>query len=144
MKASEIFQGKSLKAEDIKGKNPVVYINKVELKTFDDNTTKPIISFTTKGGVPLSKSLVCNRTNWNAIVDITGQDDSDRWTGKAVKLIVARVDFQGKRVDAIRVEDPAYVERGSVSRPSGRDYTEQLEREPGDDTPPPTDDDIPF
>ncbi len=107
MRGSDIFQGKSLKAEDIKGKNPVVIIDKIELKTFDDNTTKPIISFKSLSGEKLGKSLVCNRTNWQSIVEITGEDDSDRWAGKRIMLIVSRVDFQGRRVDAIRVEAPS-------------------------------------
>jgi hypothetical protein len=100
MKASDIFQGKSLKAEDIIGKEPIVTIERVERKKFDDGE-KAIISFVGK-----EKSLVCNRTNWNSIVDITGCEDSDDWTGKRIKLVVARVDFQGKRVNAIRIDPP--------------------------------------
>lgn len=100
MKGSEVFASKSLKAEDIKGHEPVVTIEKVTTQDFDDGK-KPIIHFVGK-----EKTLVCNRTNWNSIVEITGEDDSDNWAGHKVRLVVARVDYQGKRVDAIRV-DPA-------------------------------------
>lgn len=100
MKASDFFNGKSLKADDIKGHEPVVTIEKVTEQQFDDGK-KPIIHFVGK-----EKTLVCNRTNWNAIVDITGEEDSDNWTGCKVKLVVARVDYQGKRVDAIRIDPP--------------------------------------
>lgn len=101
MRASDIFKGKSLKAEDIQGRDPIVTIESISLQTFDDNTTKPVIKFRNA-----EKQLVCNKTNWNAIVDITGEEDSDNWTGKKIRLVVAKVDFQGKRVPAIRVEDP--------------------------------------
>ena len=39
-------------------------------------------------------------------IEITGADDSDEWTGAKIKLVVAMVDFQGKRVPAIRIEAP--------------------------------------
>ncbi len=100
MKANDIYGGKSLKADDIKGREPIVTIESVEMKKFDDGP-KAIIKFVGK-----DKALVCNRTNWNSIVEITGQEDSDDWPGHKVKLVVARVDFQGKRVDAIRVDPP--------------------------------------
>lgn len=101
MRASDIFDSKSLKADDIKGREPVVTIKAVTVKEFPDKTRKPYIEF--EGA---KKGLVCNVTNWNAIRDITGEDDSDNWIGQRIKLVVARVDFQGRRVDAIRVDAP--------------------------------------
>lgn len=100
MKASDFFSGKSLKAEDIKGHEPIVTIERVTTADFEDGK-KPIIHFKGK-----EKTLVCNRTNWNSIVDITGEDDSENWPGHQIKLVVARVDYQGKRVDAIRIDAP--------------------------------------
>lgn len=123
MKGSEFFQGKSLKADDIKGHEPVVTIEKVTTQDFDDGK-KPIIHFVGK-----EKTLVCNKTNWNAIVDITGEDDSDNWTGMKIKLVVARVDYQGKRVDAIRIDPPT---------------TSGAPRKPAPPVDAPTDDEIPF
>lgn len=123
-KASDFFTGKSLKAEDIKGREPVVTIEKVTTQNFDDGT-KPIIHFVGK-----DKTLVCNRTNWNSIVEITGEDDSDNWGGCKIKLVVARVDYQGKRVDAIRVDPPP--SDGARRQP------------PPEPTSAPDEDDIPF
>lgn len=125
MKGSEVFQGKSLRAEDIKGREPVVTIEKVTTQDFDDGK-KPIIHFVGK-----EKTLVCNRTNWNSIVDITGEEDSDHWPGHKIKLVVARVDYQGKRVDAIRI-DPA----GNGHRPAAPPPPEPAQT--------PDEDDIPF
>lgn len=127
MKGSDFFAGKSLKADDIKGHEPVVTIEKVTSQTFDDGTRKPIIHFVGK-----EKTLVCNKTNWNAIVDITGEDDSDNWTGSKIKLVVARVDYQGKRVDAIRI-DPPPVPGVTRQRQAPSEPVEQ-----------PVDDEIPF
>ncbi len=128
MKGNDIFGGKSLKSEDIKGREPVVTIESVEMKKFDDGP-KAIIRFAGK-----DKALICNRTNWNSIADILGADDSDEWIGRRIKLVVARVDFQGKRVDAIRV-DPAPSATAAAPR--------RQPVEPVDNTPI-TDDDIPF
>ena len=109
-KAGDFFAGKGLKAEDIKGREPIVTIEKVTTQNFDDGL-KPIIHFVGK-----EKTLVCNKTNWNSIVDITGEEDSDNWAGHKLKLVVARVDYQGKRVDAIRI-DPAGNGNGRQAAP---------------------------
>jgi hypothetical protein len=133
MKASDVFSGASLKADDIKGREPVVTIESVEVKTFDDGA-KPIIKFVGK-----DKSLVCNRTNWNSIVEITGEDDSDNWAGHKIKLVVARVDFQGKRVDAIRIE-PA----PQPSQPPTPRRAPEPPPAPAEAVEAPDEDDIPF
>lgn len=129
MKGNDFFSGKSLKAEDLNGREPVVTISKVTTQVFDDGSRKPIIHFEGK-----EKTLVCNRTNWNSIVEITGEDDSDNWTGCRIKLIVARVDFQGKRVPAIRVEPPPARSTAQRQPPQPP--------QPVDDTP--DDDSVPF
>jgi hypothetical protein len=101
MKSTDVFPGTSLKAEDLGGAEPIVTIAKVTIQAFDDGTRKPLVWFVGK-----SKNLVCNKTNFQAIVDITGLEDTDDWTGHRIKLVVAMVDFQGKRVPAIRVAAP--------------------------------------
>jgi hypothetical protein len=144
MRGNEIFSGNSLKAEDLNGIEPVVTIEKVTTKSFDDGSRKPIVHFKGK-----EKTLVCNKTNWNAIVEITGEEDSDNWTGHRIKLVVAKVDFQGKRVPAIRVDAapsagrptpaPAPAARPRQAEPltrvSGRDYNEQIATADDDDIP---------
>ena len=100
MKASDIYGGNSLKASDLGNAQPIVTIDKVEMKSFE-NGKKAVISFKGK-----DKTLICNVTNWNSIVDITGEEDSDNWAGHKVRLYVTKVDYQGKRVPAIRVDYP--------------------------------------
>ena len=136
MKGSDIFSGKSLKAEDIKGHEPIVTIESVEMKKFDDGP-KAIIKFAGK-----EKTLVCNRTNWNSIVDITGEEDSDDWAGHKVKLVVARVDFQGKRVDAIRIDPPGSGKKAApVQAPKWRTLEDD---DVADNTPDDDEDPVPF
>lgn len=126
MKSTDVFPSKSLKAEDLGTTQPVVTIEKVTTQGFDDGTRKPVIHFVGK-----EKTLICNKTNWNAIVDITNEPDSDNWAGTRIKLVVARVDFQGKRVPAIRVEPaPSAVGRQPMPPPPPVEA--------------PADDDIPF
>ncbi len=140
MKGSDVFESKSLKAADIKGKGPVtVIIAKVAMMEFKDEPSKPVIHFTAKNGTPLEKTLVVNRTNWYTIADQLGED-SDDWIGQAITLVAAKTDYQGKRVDCIRVDDPPVQAKRKPAPP---------QREPGDDddTPdntPLTNDDIPF
>lgn len=135
MKSTDIFPSKSLKAEDLGTVEPVVTIAKVTTQSFDDGSRKPVIHFDGK-----DKTLVCNKTNWNAIVEITGQEDSEFWTGHRIKLVVARVDFQGKRVPAIRVE-PAPSRTVAAQRAAAPPPPSPSVREPGYEL---NDDDIPF
>lgn len=104
MKGSDVFASNSLKADDLQGTEPVVTIDKVTTQEFNDDgrkALKPIIHFVGK-----EKTLVCNKTNWNSIVEITGEADSDNWHGKRIKLVRAMVDYQGRRVPAIRIDAP--------------------------------------
>lgn len=137
MKGNDVFPSKSLKAEDLQGATPVVIIQQVTTQQFDDGL-KPILHFQGK-----EKTLVLNKTNWNAIVDITGEEDSDNWTGHRIKLITAKVDFQGKRVNAIRIEAAPAPRQGAAARtpPPPPPPPPPPSREPGDEL---NDDDIPF
>ena len=104
MKMGDAFPGKTLKAEDL-GANAriVVTIDHVTTETLgqgDDAEQKPVVYFKGK-----DKGLALNRTNFGAIVDITGQDDTDDWGGARILLYTTKLDFGGKRVLAIRVED---------------------------------------
>lgn len=98
MRASDVFPPATLRAADIAGRMPILTIDKVTVWDFDGER-KPLIHFR----APCAKALVCNVTNWHAIVKATGADDSDAWTGKQIRLHVATVEYQGQMVPAIRV-----------------------------------------
>jgi hypothetical protein len=77
-----------------------VTIRKVTVEEVgEERERKPVIAFD-----ELQKELVVNVTNWNSIVEITGEEDSDNWSGRKIKLVRLRVPFGNKNVEAIRVE----------------------------------------
>lgn len=97
MKMSDAFPSKYLKCSDLQGRTVTATISHTEMESVGDDN-KPVLYFKGK-----EKGLVLNKTNAGVIADMYG-DDSDGWQGKGISLRPTRVDFQGKRVDAIRVE----------------------------------------
>jgi hypothetical protein len=102
MKAHDVFPSAWLSASDLGTARPTVMIERVDWATFTDGTKKRAVYFAGK-----EKALTVNVTNFNAIAEITGEDDDENWPGHRIRLYATKVDFQGKRVDAIRVEEPA-------------------------------------
>jgi hypothetical protein len=100
---SEVYQSNSdfLKAEDIGANFWTVTISKVDMKNFDDGSRKLFIMFT-----ELDKGLVLNKTNADTIGDLYGKN-TDGWAGRQVMLMTMPVDYQGKKVQAIRLRSPA-------------------------------------
>lgn len=103
MKMSGVFSS-HLKAEELgPGKRIVVTIDDVRMEKIGDEQ-KPVLYFVGK-----EKGLPLNKTNTNAIIDILGTDESDHWAGKKIVLYTTKVDYQGKRVLAIRVDEAPKV-----------------------------------
>jgi hypothetical protein len=99
MRVGEAFPSKYLSAVDLKGRSVVVTISKYSIEKFDDGP-KPVLWFSGK-----EKGLCLNKTNANMIEELLGTDEMDDWKGKSITVYPTKVDYQGKRVDAIRVED---------------------------------------
>ena len=59
---------------------------------------KPVLYFQNH-----ERGIVLNKTNSSIIADMYGEETDD-WPGKRVVLYPARVEFQGKIVDAIRIK----------------------------------------
>lgn len=121
MKMSGVFST-HLKAEELgAGKRLTVTIDHVEMEKVGDDH-KPVMYFVGK-----QKGLALNKTNTNAITDILGTDESDDWTGARIVLYTTKVDYQGKRVLAIRVDEakPASNVAPKAAKPTVR--------EPGED-----------
>jgi hypothetical protein len=106
MKKSDAFPSRWFKSEDVKNNPIVVTIDKLYQDLVgSDKEEKNILSFT-----DTEKELICNATNWDSIADITGETDSDDWHGHKIVLVHERVDFGGKKVDAVRVMSLAELE----------------------------------
>jgi hypothetical protein len=69
------------------------------MEEFDEGETKPVLRLKN------SKGLVLNRTNAATIASFLG-DDTDTWTGRQIVLFPAKVNFQVRLTDAIRVREP--------------------------------------
>lgn len=100
MKLNDAFPSTWLKAADLTGVRARVTISHWKMEDVGDGH-KPIVYFRGR-----DKGLVLNKTNGNMIAEIAGNDDLDEWAGTTIVLYSAKVDFQGKRVDAIRVDYP--------------------------------------
>ncbi len=99
MNIGRAFPSKYLKHSDLQGRRLGVTIERVEVEKIGDKQ-KPVVYFVGK-----PKGLVLNVTNARAIAEIAGGDEEmDNWAGVHVLLYPTKVDFQGGRVDAIRVE----------------------------------------
>jgi hypothetical protein len=108
---NDAFPSKYLKANDLKGNRVSVTMSHVDYETIAEER-KAVLFFRGK-----EKGLVLNKTNASMIVELTGTTETDDWAGHRVVLYPTRVDYQGKRVDAIRI-DAAPAENGRKAAPS--------------------------
>jgi hypothetical protein len=123
MKKSEAFPSKYLKSSDLNGEDLTATISSLEWEEVgQEKTSKPVLYF--RGKV---KPLILNGTNWDSIVEVTGEDDSDEWDGKKITMYVDEVPFGSKMVDAIRIRRPKTSKGKAKAEPQ-----------------PPVDDDVPF
>jgi hypothetical protein len=89
----EIFPSKYLKAADLKGKPIVVAIASATTETLKSpegtEATKTVLSF--KG---TKKVLPLNMTNWDAVADVTGEDDSVLWSGHQIEIYTTTTEMK--------------------------------------------------
>ena len=98
----------------------------------------------TVGFREFKKRLILNETQFNAIVEISGQDDTDNWPGVRVRLRPSTVTIKNgggeKTVDTIVIEAAAPekpAEKFTLTRkpkstpaPAGRQVNDQAETNP--------------
>jgi len=98
MNVGQMFPSEYLKAEDILGKQVTVTISGCAQEEMPQSREqKPVLSFANA-----RKRLILNVTNANRIAELHGNETAG-WTGQQITLYTEKVDFQGRRVDAIRV-----------------------------------------
>jgi hypothetical protein len=103
MKLKDAFPSRFLKADDF-AEPRLLTISKVTAETVkndDGESTKACLWFEES-----EQGMIVNKTNWVALVNITGHDDSDDWMGAQVVLAREVVAFGGRMVPAIRVKRP--------------------------------------
>jgi len=98
MRIGQAFPSKWLKAADLGGKEYTLTMQRVGMETFgDEHEEKPVLYFQGAG-----KGLMLNKTNAEAIAIVYG-DETDAWAGKQVVVYPDVTQYQGRRVDCIRV-----------------------------------------
>jgi hypothetical protein len=114
MKTNEVFPSRWLKAEDLET-DLTVTIRQIKLEKFEQqgkpDEQKPAAYFD-----ELDKALILNKTNWKTLVDLTGDDESDNWTGTRITLTIVDVDAFGDIVHAIRIKKPEVDHKTLVDR----------------------------
>ncbi len=100
MKISEAFPSNFLRVDDLQNRRIKLTIERVAMEKVGGDD-KPLVYFRGK-----DRGLVLNKTNATMIEEIAGTDEMDDWAGTEIVLYPARVEFQGKRVPAIRVDHP--------------------------------------
>ena len=91
-----------LKAADLTATRTRVCIHSVgEREIGTPSEVKVVLQFTST----MLKPMVLNFTNLVALVDVFGNDEQT-WIGKIIILFKTKAIFQGRSVDAIRVEIP--------------------------------------
>ncbi len=140
MNINSAFPSDYLKAADLNGKAVRVTIESVDIVKVGDDQ-KPVLRFAGK-----DRGLILNKTNAARIVEATSSDETDDWTGWSIVLYPTKVDYAGKRVDAIRIDDrpgatkrPATAVAPRVVRPRAdqtgpEDYEELPESDLPDDS----------
>jgi hypothetical protein len=102
------FPSSYLKAADLQGRRAPVTVDRVAMEDIGGEH-KPVLFFQGK-----DRGLVLNKTNAAMIAEIAGSEETDEWKGVRIVLYPTKTDFQGKRVDAIRVD---YPEASAAARP---------------------------
>jgi hypothetical protein len=119
MKVSSAFPSNYIKCADLQGRSVRVKINYIKMEDIGDDN-KPVLYFIGK-----EKGLVLNKTNANVISMLYG-DETDDWPGCEIEMYPTETDFQGKRVDAIRVRKPTkQLDQGDRIAPNARARQEQ-------------------
>jgi len=102
MRKNDAFPSKYLKASDLNGEDLVATIDEVvEEEVGREKKKKPVLYF--RGKV---KPLILNGTNFDSVVLVTGEEDSDEWPGEKITMFSTEVPFGDKMVDAIRIRVP--------------------------------------
>jgi hypothetical protein len=102
MKRNDVYPSTWLKAADLGPAGRVVTIRNVTLEEVGkERERKPVMTFK-----ETDQELIINATNWDKVVELTGEEDSDAWSGHKIKLARVQVQYGARTVDAIRVEAP--------------------------------------
>ena len=138
-KRHEVFPSRYLQAADLGGKPINVVIEKAPLERLKNKNggeeLKTVLYF--RGA---KKTMPLNRTNWDSVADITGEDDSENWPGHQIQLYPTTTPFGADVVECIRIRAP---EQGEL-KPAKAKAAKAKTAEPKPSLADEMDDSIPF
>ena len=103
-KRHDVFPSKYLQAADLGGKPINVTIERAPLETLKNKNGEDVKTVLYFRGA--KKALPLNRTNWDAVADVTGEDDSENWPGYQIQLYPTTTPFGADVVNCIRIHAP--------------------------------------
>lgn len=117
MKTGDLFPSNYIQAKIdlLRNGAPIkanVTIEDVQLVTFQrdggGSDDKPVISFK-----ETNKSLILNKTNFNALMQLYPADDTRQWVGKRITLTAKEVDYRGQPTWGTRISLVAPEQNGN-------------------------------
>jgi hypothetical protein len=103
MDARAALQSSYIKSADLQGHSVRVTVRGSQMETVGQGKEaeeKLVLYFAGK-----EKGMVLNATNINVLGQLTGSFETNDWIGWRFTLCVRKVDFQGRRVDGLRIDD---------------------------------------
>lgn len=112
MKKSDIYGG-FVKGDDVKSNPIIVTIAGAREHKFDDGNTQVVLDFSDD-----NRSFGLNATNFDACVDVTGQDDTDDWKGHRIEIYFdPNVMYMGRKTGGCRVRKPTRAAASTTPPP---------------------------
>lgn len=101
---NELFRSRFLNANNV-DRPIVVTIAFAKMETLEntkgETADKLVLYFSDH-----KQNLALNGVNFDSIVDISGEDDSDRWPGTRIEIYRTTTEVAGKATPCIRVREP--------------------------------------
>jgi hypothetical protein len=110
MKLTDAYPSRFLSAADAEDEDLTLTIRDVTMEKLGDDE-KPVAWFKELGGKN-GKGLVINKTNWQIIAGMLG-DDSDDWLGQKITIAMEKVQYAGKMVPSLRVQEQRKRKNGT-------------------------------
>jgi len=97
---NDLIPSRFLKAHDLRGTEPVVTIDRVEMEVAGRKREKvPVLYFRGK-----SKGLKLNPTMAAALTTIAGSPMTEAWSGVQIRLYATTADFGSQTYDVVRLK----------------------------------------
>jgi hypothetical protein len=127
-KMSDYFKGAYFNAKSLEDGDLTLTISYCEARVFDSkeqgkpDEQKMVVWFEED-----ERGLALNVTNWQAIAEILGDEDTDKWPGHQIMLVRKKDRGMGGKIDwCVRIEDP----QRQGQRPQQRQPQPQQRQQP--------------